>query len=101
MKQRKLDAGGARPCGASSSSPHAQAAAKTTTTKKKRRMGPYMRFCKAQHALGRGRQMKFVDFSKALGAEWRAMSEEEKAAWNVDEDADADGDEDGDDDGQD
>jgi hypothetical protein len=101
QKQRKLDAGGARPCGASSSSPHAQAAAKTTTTKKKRRMGPYTRFCKAQHALGRGRQMKFVDFSKALGAEWRAMSEEEKAAWNVDEDADADGDEDGDDDGQD
>ena len=72
------------PCGASSSSPHAQAAAKTTTTKKKR-MPPYARFCKAQYAQGRGRGIKFVDFSKALSAEWQAMSEEEKAAWNVDE----------------
>ena len=87
-KQRKLDAGGARPCGASSSSPHAQAAAKTTTTKKKKRMPPYARFCKAQYAQGRGRGIKFVDFSKALSAEWQAMSEEEKAAWNVDEDED-------------
>ena len=65
--------------------PRTPAAAKTTTTKKKKRMPPHARFCKAQYAQGRGRGIKFVDFSKALSAEWQAMSEEEKAAWNVDE----------------
>ena len=92
-KQRKLDAEGARPSGASASSPRSQAVAKQKT-KKKKPLTPYLRF--VQEQLARGRQL-----GKVLGAEWRAMSEEEKAAYKVDEVADEDTDEDAQDDGQD
>ena len=97
MKQRKLDAEGARPSGAPASSPRSQAVAK----KKTKPMNSYLRFVQAQRALGRQFGKTFGELGKVLGAEWRAMSEEEKAAYKVDEDADEAGDEDGEDNGQD